>query len=400
MIFLIAIMVGIMTSPLVGDAACAPISRTLRVGMQGEDVRALQKFLNDDVDSMIATTGVGSPGNESTVFGPATLRAVMKFQAANKEQILIPAGVTEPTGIIGKMMRGVVNQYLCANPSLGVEGAEVSTSSSKTSSDPLDTPQNRKRIAELQARSDAIFAENDKKLTDALQSIKQRYAVIDAKMTEATKAIDKVHKMEEVFNALSDPSTAIVPGVKGGVFGLADPLQISVIVPSVAYRGDRIGIIGSGFLENNKLHIADKVIDMEMPNKEGTVSFARLPADLPMGRNTAFVENSKGKSDPVPFFIAEKQTAAPVISSFTPAATGIGKTVTLRGTNFLAKNDIYTSLGVINNVSSSDGTTLTFTVQAEPALVGTDGKLIDKLPYTVLVGNDRGLSGVVQIPME
>jgi hypothetical protein len=230
--------------------------------------------------------------------------------------------------------------------------------------------------------------------------MKQRYAALDGKMNEATKAINKVNKMEEVFNALSDPNTKIVPGVKGGVFGIADPLQISVVIPSVVYKGDRIGIIGSGFLENNKLHIGDKVVDMEMPNIDGTVSFARLPSDLPMGRNTVYVENAKGKSDPVPFIIAEKQTAGPTITSFTPAVAAIGKTITLKGTNFQPKNDIYTSLGVINNVASSDGTTLTFTIAVESALLGTDGKLIDKFPYTVLVGNDKGLSGVVQIPME
>jgi peptidoglycan hydrolase-like protein with peptidoglycan-binding domain len=70
-------------------------SRTLTVGSQGEDVRALQKYLNTN-GFIIATTGTGSPGKESTVFGPATKAAVMKFQ--------ISKGIS-PVGYVGAVTR-------------------------------------------------------------------------------------------------------------------------------------------------------------------------------------------------------------------------------------------------------------------------------------------------------
>jgi hypothetical protein len=57
--------------------------RTLKLGMTGDDVLALQKKLNA-LGFIIAKTGVGSPGKESRTFGKKTKVAVMAFQKANK----------------------------------------------------------------------------------------------------------------------------------------------------------------------------------------------------------------------------------------------------------------------------------------------------------------------------
>ena len=38
-------------------------------------------MLNKDPETRVAASGVGSPGNEGAYFGPATERAVKKFQA-------------------------------------------------------------------------------------------------------------------------------------------------------------------------------------------------------------------------------------------------------------------------------------------------------------------------------
>ncbi|MCL5016008.1 MAG: glycosyl hydrolase family 18 protein [Patescibacteria group bacterium] len=55
-------------------------TRTLEYGSVGQDVRALQFLLNRDSDTEVAAFGYGSPGNETTYFGAATMRAVEKFQ--------------------------------------------------------------------------------------------------------------------------------------------------------------------------------------------------------------------------------------------------------------------------------------------------------------------------------
>lgn len=59
-----------------------PLTRDLYKNLTGEDVRTLQKTLNR-YGNIVAISGVGSPGNESTYFGPATEKAVIAFQIAH-----------------------------------------------------------------------------------------------------------------------------------------------------------------------------------------------------------------------------------------------------------------------------------------------------------------------------
>ena len=62
--------------------AVAAFVRNLSMGMTGEDVKRLQIFLNKN-GYIISTNGSGSQGNETTYFGPATQRALIKFQKTN-----------------------------------------------------------------------------------------------------------------------------------------------------------------------------------------------------------------------------------------------------------------------------------------------------------------------------
>lgn len=75
------------------------LSRDLYRGVSGEDVRALQKLLNAN-GYTVAVTGAGSPGNETTYFGPATLATVIKFQIARS---IMPS-----VGFVGPITRAAL----------------------------------------------------------------------------------------------------------------------------------------------------------------------------------------------------------------------------------------------------------------------------------------------------
>ena len=75
--------------------------RDLKLGMKGEDVKELQKYLNAN-GFVIDTTGVGSPGKESDRFGLLTKKAIIKFQKAN--------GISPAVGYFGPMTRKLLTE--------------------------------------------------------------------------------------------------------------------------------------------------------------------------------------------------------------------------------------------------------------------------------------------------
>ena len=68
-------------------------STNLNIGSTGTDVQMLQRFLNDN-GFTIASSGAGSPGNETTYYGSLTAAALGQYQAANEGSILTPIGLS------------------------------------------------------------------------------------------------------------------------------------------------------------------------------------------------------------------------------------------------------------------------------------------------------------------
>lgn len=91
------------STPTIPTVTTAAFTRDLKVGMTGDDVKALQVYLNAK-GYTVAQSGPGSPGNETTRFGSATRAALIKLQAAQ--------GISPAAGYFGAKTRAYVN----ANP--------------------------------------------------------------------------------------------------------------------------------------------------------------------------------------------------------------------------------------------------------------------------------------------
>lgn len=82
--------------------------RNLVLGDKGPDVKMLQEYLNEQ-GFIIASTGPGSLGHETELFGKSTKAALAKFQEAHADVLLKPYGITAGTGYFGEATRAFLN---------------------------------------------------------------------------------------------------------------------------------------------------------------------------------------------------------------------------------------------------------------------------------------------------
>lgn len=85
------------STPATGSCPAYRFTRSLKKGMQGEDVRSLQKFLNCQ-GFILGTSGPGAPGRETNLFADRTFQAVVKFQEKYADEILKPGNLSKGTG--------------------------------------------------------------------------------------------------------------------------------------------------------------------------------------------------------------------------------------------------------------------------------------------------------------
>jgi len=115
---------------LLGQTPAAPVAppsasqftRNLNIGSTGEDVKALQQYLNA-VGFKIVGSGPGSLGNETNLFGSLTRTALAKWQAAN--------GVSPASGYFGPLTRAKITSV----------SIPLATPSAVPAATPVSTPQ-------------------------------------------------------------------------------------------------------------------------------------------------------------------------------------------------------------------------------------------------------------------
>lgn len=92
-----------------GQGTAVQFSRSLTIGAEGEDVKALQKILNAE-GFTVSEVGAGAPGFETTYFGNRTKQALIKYQNFYRADILTPVGLTYGTGYFGPSTIAFINR--------------------------------------------------------------------------------------------------------------------------------------------------------------------------------------------------------------------------------------------------------------------------------------------------
>jgi hypothetical protein len=85
--------------------------KNLSYRMTNSDVKELQKYLNTH-GFIVAPSGAGSPGKETTFFGSLTRLAVIKFQEKYAKDVLAPWGFVKGTGYVGKTTLAKINELI------------------------------------------------------------------------------------------------------------------------------------------------------------------------------------------------------------------------------------------------------------------------------------------------
>lgn len=93
---------GQSSTPSATMVASVPFTKNLKVGSRSPDVQNLQAYLNTH-GFVIAVSGPGSPGNETTRFGQATKKALKKFQQS--------VGIVPASGMFGASTRAYINSH-------------------------------------------------------------------------------------------------------------------------------------------------------------------------------------------------------------------------------------------------------------------------------------------------
>lgn len=119
--FLIAFLLGVFVSRAhATELVVCPTSWAFNMGLGANslDVYKLQVFLNQDPNTQLAATSTGSPGHETTYYGPLTAAAVFRFQQKWADYILFPSGLIGPTSYVGPATRKMLNA-ICGVSSIG-----------------------------------------------------------------------------------------------------------------------------------------------------------------------------------------------------------------------------------------------------------------------------------------
>ena len=213
-------------------------NRDLQMGVVGDDVKCLQKYLNDN-GFTIATTGAGAKGKETGEFKALTEAALVRWQKANK---LSPA-----SGYFGPRSQQVFK-------TLQSGGATVKPTVSTTTASGVDTSEEAllKKIAEIKGQlSGTVVTKNTetkpvpvtttvpsnvgKKLKEIISKLKDA----EGEVADNDDADDYDNAVDSLSDARSDFYKAVLAYIGGDSVLVTD--TIKDIENSIADALDAVG---------------------------------------------------------------------------------------------------------------------------------------------------------------
>ena len=339
---------------------CALLSKNLRLGMSGADVKVLQQILNKNVATRIATSGVGAPGFETTYFGAKTKVAVIKFQQLYANEVLTPSGLSVGSGFVGSFSRTKL-KALCSGSPVTVSPATPSTTTLRPGTAPSVTPAVVSPVKPIYPVKPVVTQGS------------QRSFVIPAPVSAST------------FGTLATPASD------------TGPLTLTFPSDYTVSPGDKLTVYGQGLSKTaNIVHVGTLALSAVVDSSGGLT--VTIPTNAQFGKFDLYITNANGTSNKTFLIIRAKGGVIPKIVNYTPRSGLLGTTVTVTGEGFTTQgNDIYLGNQIIAGVRSADSKTLSFVVDAKDvpgASTGLDVPNMDvTIPVWFYIINENGISG-------
>lgn len=351
--------------PIVDAAA---LTRDLTIGSVGEDVRDLQKFLNSDSATVVAATGAGSPGNESTYFGPATSAAVARFQAKYPDETYKKAGLISPNGFVGALTRQVINSKM---------GFIVRSSSAPVSGFVYDPDASALPAITAPAYNAPLYTSNDA-FKDAYS--RDFAATVAASKAAAYSYVSLLGASTTVgvrpAGATASSSISSNSSTNVAVSSTSTDPVVMFVAPRATEVGDRVSVFGTALPKDLRIKISNKVVRIKGITKAGTKGYFTVPRGVEVGVYTLeFSSKKKARDLMAPFdetLSVVDDIVVPVVKKY-PDAFESGQTVVVEGDDFSSDGETYLvgAFGRLKAIKSSESEA-TFELPYVREIIGRD----------------------------